>query len=649
MSMEVDFSEPYLESGPYQPSPLLTPQYMEVSIAGRNYVLDTSFEPYRRDAFRHRSIQSQRESISLDNVPGTGTVNTEGLWRREAWDWHSGAGQPYQDRKESIDSRFSTSKGVNPWMQWQMELLDDTYKVESLVGNAQVLQVGKYIYVLDLHANTLRFSDNLTSWTTVDGLAPDSTMMATDGYDLWVCNTHGGETGGVWTCTAGAAGMSQYVTGDSTFSGIWWVADRLMVTDANSVWNIVASGAAPSALWTHPNPNFTFTAMCSGSSQIYIGGYDPGAGQPLASLVYRTTIEATGTALTIPVQALPLEGGEYCTSLYGYLNYVFVGTNLGIRMCRTLAEYDPTGLEGDLEAGPILPGLFPPGPVNSPVLTMLGNNRFVYFGWNDYDGASTGLGRCDLSTFIDTQAPAFASDLMVTGQGNITSMDYCTLNKSPIFVVEGLGLYTSTGSPVETGYVTSGYIGYGISDDKIVLAGDIGTVSPQQGTVTMSLASDASASPSTFSYVGQQNDSDDGGSPNQSVFPINAVRGEQFTLQLSLIRDSTTSVSPIMHRWMLKAIPAITAGTTVSVVIRMWTVEDIAGGDYEFDPYVEKEFLESLRTTQSVFAYSEGPLTYEYCTVDEIDWLPEKRRDANEFGGFQGDIIVYLKTYDLGA
>ena len=50
----------------------------------------------------------------------------------------------------------------------------------------------------------------------------------------------------------------------------------------------------------------------------------------------------------------------------------------------------------------------------APVQSMVGNNRFVYFGWNNYDGESTGLGRMDLSTFIDTQAPALTSDLMVT-------------------------------------------------------------------------------------------------------------------------------------------------------------------------------------------------------------------------------------------
>ena len=645
--MEVDFSEPYLESIAAPPAPALTPQYMEVSIAGRPYVLDTSFEPYRRDAFRHRSIQAQRESISLDNLPGTGTVNTEGLWRREAWDWSRGAGQPYQDRKDSIDSRFSTSKGVDPWMQWQVQLLNDTKLVVAAAGNAQVLQCGKYIYVLDLTANTLKFTDDLTTWTTVTGMTGTLNMIATDGYDLYIAATASGSP--LYSTTAGATSAGALVTSGGVYTGVWYVGDRLMVAAGNGVANVVSAvpASAPANLWNHPSSDFVFTSMCAGSSQIYLAGYNAGQGQPLASTVYRTTIEVTGTALTIPVQALPLEGGEYCTSLYGYLNFIFVGTNLGIRMCRTIAAYDPTGNEGDLEAGPLLPGLFPPGPVNSPVLSMVGNNRFVYFGWNNYDNVSTGLGRCDLSTFIDTQAPAFASDLMVPGSGNVTSMDWCTINNEAIFVVEGLGVYTSTGSPVSTGYVQSGYLGYDISDNKIALAGGIGTVQPQSGTVGMSLASDSASN--IFAFVGQQNPSAGGGTPNQAIFPINAIRGDQFTLKLQLSRDPNTSVSPIMHRWTLKAIPAVTAGTTVSVVIRMWDVEEILGQDYYFDPYVEKAFLENLRTTQTVFEYSEGPLTYPFCTVDEIDWLPEKKRDAMTAGGFQGNIIVYLKTYDLGA
>ena len=639
MPMEVLFSQPYYQTSEPEASPTGFPQFFPVSIAGRTYMVDTSFEPYRRDAFRHRSIQAQREGIDLNNLAGEGTVNTEGLWRRYGRDWRFGAGQPYQDRKGSDEARFSTSKGVNPWMQWQLELLNDTYEVYSGAASAQVMQVGKYIYVLNLSNDTLNFSDNLTSWTTVTG--PSSMKnMATDGYDLWISST----TGGIYQTTAGAGTASVYVT--SPMNSVWYVGDRLMSTAGASVYNITMSGSAGAALWTNPSSDWVWTSMCSGSSQIYMTGYNAGQGLPLASAVYRSTIEPTGTALTIPVQALPMEGGEYCTSLYGYLNYIFVGSNLGVRMCRTIAAYDPTGNEGDLEAGPLIPGLFPPGPVNQPVQAMVGNNRFMYFGWTNYDNVSTGLGRMDLSTFIDTQAPAFTSDQMAKTQGAVTSMDWCTINNAPIFCVAGHGVYASTNAPVNSGTVTSGYIGYGISDDKIVMAGDIGTVVPQQGTVTMGLASDSSGN--HFALVGTQNSTANGGTPNQSVFPINQIRGELFQVQLTLTKDSMTGETPIVHRWLLKAIPAITAGTTISVVIRMWNVQDAHGQDYQQDPYTEYAFLENLRTTQSVFTYEEGPYS-ALCVIDEIDWLPEKDQDAIVEGGFQGNIIVYLKTYDIGA
>lgn len=728
MSFEVCFTDPWLDSVA-EPNPQV-PQFMEVTIAGRAYVMDTSFEPYRRDAFRHRSIQSQRESINLDNIAGEGTVNTEGLWRRGAVDWHLGAGQPYQDRKDSLDARFSTSKGVNPWMQWQLELLNDTEQVFNLNGeNAQVVQAGGEVYVLVTTADTgstLYYSADLVNWHTLLAFFGNGSIT-TDGFNVWVSNTEGGQVSGVgiYTFTAGSTTVTPYVAGQS-FDGIYFVGERLMATWENTLYNIttlsgnlfegtvnsnISSGstvtsitttalatdiptgasvelialgapthtqvftttsdspagsttiavtsataaflfgvgssvfynaAAPTPLWTHPTANFRISSMCAGSSQIYLGGLVEGGPVPLQSVVYRTTIEATGTALTIPVQALPMEGGEYVTGLYGYLNYIFVGSNLGVRMCRTIAAYDPTGNEGDLEAGPLLPGLFPPGPVNSPVSAMVGNNRFVYFGWSDYDTVSTGLGRLDLSTFIDTQAPAFASDLMVTGQGYITSMDWCTINNQPIFVVDGLGVYTATGAPVGSGYVESGYIGYGIPDSKVALAGLVGTVQPQSGNVAMALAADLNAN--IFALVGNQSSA----VPSQSILPINATRASQYTVRLTLTPGS--GVSPVVDRWMLKSIPAVTAGTTVSVVLRMWITENIAGQDYYFDPYVEKAFLENLRVTQSVFAYAEGAdLTYPYCTVDEIDWLPEEKQDATVQGGYQGNLIVYIKTYDLGA
>ena len=639
MSLEVGFSEGYWETALSTGVPTGVPQAFSVSIGGRVYpVINTSFEPYRRDAFRHRSIQSQRESIDLNNIPGEGTVNSSGLWRREATDWHLGAGQPYQDRKGSSDARFSASKGVNPWMQWELSLLPDTRQVVTAAGTTQAVQAGNRLYVLDTTANTVKWSSDLATWTSVTGLPAACLMLATNGYDVWVaCGASG-----IYNTNTGTNAATNVNTG--SVQGVWWVAERLMAAQGSTVYNIIANGALPAGLWAHPSNNWVWSAMDAGSSQIYMAGYNAGNGLPANSTVFRSIIEPTGTALTVPVQALPMEGGEYVTAVYGYLNYIFLGTNQGVRMCRTLAAYDPQGNQGDLQAGPLIPGLFPPGPVSLPVRSIVGNGRFVYFGWSNYDGASTGIGRMDLGTFVDTQAPAFTSDLMVTGQGEVTNLVWSSINNAPVICVSGKGVYTTAATLVPSGYVDSGYITFGIPDDKIVMAGDIGTVQPQYGPVSMSLAADGAAP----ALVGTQQGSDTGGAVAQSPFAVGQIRGEMFRVRSTLTRDAANGVSPILHRWTIKALPAITAGTTISVVLSLTTTTLYLGQDRYIDPYAELAYLENLRTTQTPVIYIEGPYSASV-VVNEIDWLPFKERDSDPHGGYIGDLIVYLQTFDIGA
>ena len=134
-----------------------------MSLAGHNYVVDTSFEPYRRDAFRHRhSIPPQREGIQVTNIPGEGTINPDGLWRRGMDDWLLGAGQTYLDRKLSVNNRYYQSKGVNPWTQWNLTLHHDVIKRNNgdipIQGDEQAgtqysgfikaIQAGGYVYIL---------------------------------------------------------------------------------------------------------------------------------------------------------------------------------------------------------------------------------------------------------------------------------------------------------------------------------------------------------------------------------------------------------------------------------------------------------------------------------------------------------------------
>ena len=93
------------------------PGIYPVLIGSRAFAIDTSYEAFRRQSFHHDTIPAQRESIQLTDVPGEGTINTEGLWRRGAISWHHGSGQLYADRKESDPFRFLNSLGVDPWNQ----------------------------------------------------------------------------------------------------------------------------------------------------------------------------------------------------------------------------------------------------------------------------------------------------------------------------------------------------------------------------------------------------------------------------------------------------------------------------------------------------------------------------------------------------
>ena len=76
-------------------------------------------------------------------------------------------------------------------------------------------------------------------------------------------------------------------------------------------------------------------------------------------------------------------------------------------------------------------------------------------------------------------------------QGAVRSIK--TLNNYRIFTVDGVGLYAETlGIPVSPGIITSGWIGYGISDTKLALFLDLAHY-PLNGIISASFAWDNGA------------------------------------------------------------------------------------------------------------------------------------------------------------
>ena len=423
---------------------------------------------------------------------------------------------------------------------------------------------------------------------------------------------------------------------------------------------------SPDVLYTHETAAWVWSDACGGETQVYLAGYVKSNGVPSHGCIYRSamlgsdvsTATNTGTIATSsvfqpfqlnsPVQALPMSPDEYPTCVKTYLNYVFVGTNRGIRMCQTLSVYDPTATAtGDLKAGPFIPNKLQP--VTVPVTAIIGDGQYVWFAWNNYDGSSTGLGKLDLTTYIagDPLAPAYASDLMVTGQGNITSLVWDPSTNVPVMAVQNLGLYmpyasNTGGIPTVSQYVpsatlVSGIFDYGVPDFKIPIFFDYGAVAANGSSVAASIVTEPNDPTLTTTIAVGAFTS--GGATEVSV---TNTKAREFQVTLTLTSDSGHTHTPYLHRWTLKSWPCIVQPVLISAVLSLSGVVTINGQETGQDPYAEKNWLWARWNAQDLMTYQEGSESVPV-VIFEFDWIPHKARGTFE-GGFEGDMVVYFKT-----
>jgi len=676
--------------------PALTPPVIpppgnfSVSIAGHNYNVDTSLDFYRRTAFKHTSIPAQRDSLNFDNSSGENVVNTAGLWRRSGQNWALGAGQKFYDAKQSNPDRYFTSKGINPWISHQLSLLQDTTNSGSLAYSAgantlvQTMTAGTYTYYLE--SGQLKFRDGTGAVSAaVSGLPSGAGVSYTSichngSYWFLAC-----QTGGIYYGLLGGSSGSKYVNTNGTYAGyalVEWANDRLFAAGGNSSTGYAGpylfafqpdhtAGSAPgvndvvTSNITSPtgsiaqaggggafNTTWVWSAICQGTSQVYACGYNLINGQKSDGAVYRTGNEvgtgAPAAGMSYPIRALPMAAGEYPTALYPYLNYIFVGTNLGARMCQTLSAYDPNANgSGDLKAGPIVPGINyqtnQPSTSFQSVTAFIGYKQYVWFTWSNYDTTSTGIGRMDLTNFIDDLAPAYASDLMVTGQGTV-DLDWDYTQNAPLISVLGAGgkVYQQSANLVASGTFTSGQISYDIPENKTALYMRI-TAPNMAGSVQASITAD-NGSPillGTFVQGGISYNYDPSEPmPIPSSDNFAGLTGKQFNVTLTLL--SAGNQSPVLSRWQLDALPQVASETNIMVVLSPYPDSVVEGADTWYDPYAEYYYLDNIRRNAQIVWYVEGNLSARVI-IESVEWCPERQR-ADYQKGYLGLIVATLKT-----
>jgi hypothetical protein len=565
----------------------LVPDVFPIAIDGRPFLVDQEAGTFTR-GFEPRV----RDSVDQSTSPGEAAINPQGLWRRGETSWHYGAGQKYADTAEGQDYRFDSSKGINPWTKGQATLLNAVKEsLNSSNTNFEIVTTDTRVYVMDgadIKYSTDPFASTPT-WTTVTGMpAATPRDMTTDGTNIYVTYPGLTSTYGLWKYTP--AGVASNVAYGHEFGYIDFIKGFFIVTGAASAGNgndlyFSPSGNVGADDYEHPVASFEWIGAAAGQTAIYLAGYSGSHGA-----IYKLTIKADGT-LDTPVVALELPFGEYPTSISSYLGSILIGTNKGVR-------YAVADSASNLVTGALIP-------TSGAVKDFTSEDRYVWFTWSNYDGVSTGLGRLDLGTFIATNTPAHATDLMHTSTANVLAVS--TFANKRVFAISGDGIYVEDAANlVASGEIITGTYRWGIPDRKFVAKFDTRTT-PLYGTITPSISIDSGAytdmSPHNMALA------------TESVATGPQSKFIEAKFKLTFTRGSATT-GPTLTRWMARAYASPARSQVFRVPILMHHRLHVRDTDYYFDVESELRALRDLVTNPRVVNYQENTETFSVVLED---------------------------------
>jgi hypothetical protein len=620
MTITASFSETFFSGSG---TSVDVPGRFDVAINGIAFMLDDQHEAFKPGGTA--TIPLLRSQADQSNEPGESSTNPEDLWPRSQHSWHKGAGQRWLDSEDDSDrARFWNSRGIDPWTRGQIKTLNNTVMLEASANTNLALETaGDYVYMAD--GTSLKYFADITTATPGVTVARPGVEAATtiksicsDGTTVYAVVTDG-----VHTTTAGTGVSAHY--SDLTADIIAFTKGRLMAAKDAAIYNITAGGAAPAAHFTHPTPTWKWTCFTEGTACIYFAGY---AGDK--SVIYSVTIKEDGTGLDVPKVAGELPDGEIVRSMCGYLGYLCIGTDNG----RRLATQDTNNY---LTIGAL-------NPSDNPILDFEPQDRFVWFSWTNFDADYTGVGRMDLSTLVEDNVPAYASDLMYGSstptfgqQGSVTSI--VTSHDRRLFTIAGKGLIKETldGSGLSTiaAFLETSEITYGVPDNKVAMRLAIEHAALVANSYVRAYIS---VDGGEYALI---DTSDDVGSRHPSQpFSLDQETGSVFRLKFVLHCESSTPTA--LERYTLRAYPVPSRGRVIVVPLLLHEhFEDANGAAASMNVLERKNFIQNLAVAGGLIRYQELDEAF-VAFIDETQfqrWEPTVARDT-----YQGTLACKLKV-----
>ena len=621
MSVDERLNEPFLTGG--STSPVGDGAALPVSIDGRSYLIDTSRNAPMQERFRRQTVQLLNSQQNIDK--GESALTTPEVWRRTYQSWHHGMGQKVADREDSDPYRYLWSKGVNPWERWEISLLHDTAQVSTddmrdglIVNGCTVLLAADRlsITVTSVSASTtFDFPFTLQHWLTSDGyylyaLGSDKMLRV---YRLDLTPT-------TVTVTMTAA-RSIGIPAGETVTLVTMLNYKLVAcTNAGKVYDITAGIGAdlptPPVAYTSPTPDMQFVAGCAGKKAIYLMTSTAGEGKTFIHTfdIVRTTAAGALDSLIYGGVAAELPDGERGVALHSYLGYIAIGTDKGFRF---------SAVGDGIVYGPLIET---PGPVTA----FEGQGRFLYYALSDWDG-TVGIGRADMSEFVSSLQPAYASDLMCAEDFDDTVTFIVTDHAGKlVFGTASNGVWKQQDTYVPEGTLTLSRWTFNVIDPKVGLYVSTQTSSGSGGSGRLAAKYNVSDSEVPLGmFVAADQKFDLGGFPFQSVSLVgylNPNPDRTATPRVYAVEMRTTYARGKASEWQVPCILHDEIEMDNGAVLARNVVDDY-------------EHLMSLYESGRPFVYSEDDRQWTVNATDFI-WSPQERSVRS---GWQGVFTLYFR------
>ena len=611
-----------------------TSEAYDVAFAGLPFFLAASDDtPYRRVTAQYRKQQ-------IDQTREAGEQTLTGWWLRSQSSFHLGAGikyfEPAQD--ESLRFQFTESKGVDVFTNGQVTLLNDTASFYSGSDPAQLIGLN------DGTDDCIIFTDGTAikkqassagSPTTITQAGTPSTIfsLTTDGSNYYFINgtrVHRGSVGAV------PADAEIYTAASTTRATIRFVKQRLILAKENVLYeldaNATASAVLPTALYTHPNPNWVWSSISEGPQAIYVAGYDPNG---TSSSVFKITLDLANAnalgfpELNVPSVVIDLPDGESINDFDVYLGlYAVLATSAGFRV----GIVDNTG---DIQYGPLL---FKDAPCKG--IAFKDNFAFI----STLIEGEAGLIRTDLSTTVVSNSLIFpwALDLIAAGTGtSATDVAFFGNSDRLVFSTVSDDIWAeSTTSLVESGYIQTGYIRYNTLEPKIFKLLFPRFISTN-GSLSLQSIDSAGNTYNIGTYA-------QGATITESGIPYPASAQEYLGFKFTFNRSSTNILlGPTFNGYQIKSLVATPRQRLIQYPVFCYDHEsdkfgvEVGYEGFAFSRMQQIETVENLGDTIVVQDFRTGESFIGL--IEEMDFINRTPTDKR-FSGFGGTLLITIRS-----